>query len=136
MADKVDAQVTDALTISNVKNIAEAASNAMAMLYQEKVSHHKSMDLLREGFMSTALERFSTTDPKESVGIQGLIRGGANADIGSLASQIALAQIQMKGAQSTPGDPSGELGKIMGVLIGMQSQQAALAAQVAALSGK
>ena len=51
MADKVDGQVVDAVTISNVKTIGEAASFAMGSLFQHNVNVARRVDSLAEAHL-------------------------------------------------------------------------------------
>jgi len=126
MAEKIEPAIIDSLALENVKNIGGATAFAMAQIAQNNMTHLKSMDHLREGFLSTALERFSTTDPKEAAGISGLIKQQGDSGIASLLAQLAAGQIGAKTAQSTPGDPAVEIAKLGGVLTGMQQSQNAM----------
>lgn len=107
---------------AHVNNIAGAAANAMAANYNNNTGHFKAMDQLREGFMGSALERFSTLDTQQMVGTAGVIKQQADSGIASLGTQVALAGINAKQMQSVPGDVSIELGKIGGILTGLQAQ--------------
>lgn len=112
MADKVDGQVVDAVTIGNVKTIAEAGAFGMGSLFQHNTNVGRRVDSMSEAHLGKVLLSFSKTDPVESVSISKLFKGEADSSIASLLSQLDAAQIGVKIAQSTPGDLSIELNKI------------------------
>lgn len=122
MADKVDTQVIDALTISNVKTIAEASAVAMANLYQHQTNHARRLDILAEAHLGKVLTSFSSVDPYEAVATAKLFKGEADSGISSLLSQLASGQISTKIAQSTPGDLGQELAKLTASVVAMQAQ--------------
>ena len=112
MADKVDPQVVDALTIGNVKTIGEAASFAMASLFQHQVNHARRTDSLAEAHLGKVLNNFASVDPIEAVATSKLFKGEADSGISSLLAQLASGQIGAKTAQSTPGDPSVQISQL------------------------
>jgi len=112
MADQVDAQVKDALTIGNVKTVGEAASFAMASLFQHQVNHARRLDSLAEAHLGKVLNNFASVDPVEAVATAKLFKGEADSGISSLLAQLASGQIGAKVAQSTPGDISNEIVKL------------------------
>ena len=112
MAEKVDASVVDALTIGNVKTVGEAASFAMASLFQHQVNHARRLDSVAEAHLGKVLNNFATVDPAEAVATAKLFKGEADSGISSLLAQLASGQIGAKVAQSTPGDISVEISKL------------------------
>ena len=112
MAEKVDASVVDALTIGNVKTVGEAASFAMASLFQHQVNHARRLDSLSEAHLGKVLNNFASVDPVEAVATSKLFKGEADSGISSLLAQLASGQIGAKTAQSTPGDVSVEIHKL------------------------
>jgi len=112
MAEKVDASVIDALTIGNVKTVGEAASFAMASLFQHQVNHARRLDSLAEAHLGKVLNNFASIDPVEAVSAAKLFKGEADSGISSLLAQLASGQIGAKVAQSTPGDVSLEIHKL------------------------
>lgn len=113
---------SEAIDQSHLNNIGGAASNSIALVYNNNAGHFKAMDQLREGFMGSALERFNTLDPQQSVGINGLVKQQADSGIASLGAQVSLAGLNAKQMQSVPGDITMELGKIGGMLTNLQAQ--------------
>lgn len=112
MADTVNASVVDALTISNVKSVGEAASFAMASLFQHQVNHARRLDSLAEAHLGKTLNNFASVDPLESVSAAKLFKGESDSAISSILAQLASGQIGAKVAQSTPGDVSVEISKL------------------------
>jgi hypothetical protein len=112
MADVVDPQVKDALTIGNVKTVGEAASFAMASLFQHQVNHARRLDSLAEAHLGKVLNNFAAIDPAEAVATAKLFKGESDSAISSLLAQLASGQIGAKVAQSTPGDVSVEISKL------------------------
>lgn len=128
MADQVDAQVKDALTIGNVKTVGEAASFAMASLFQHQVNHARRLDSLAEAHLGKVLNNFASVDPVEAVATSKLFKGEADSGISSLLAQLASGQIGAKVAQSTPGDVSNEIMKLGSSVAALQGMMGGLVA--------
>jgi hypothetical protein len=124
MADKVDGSVVDALTIGNVKTIAEAGSFAMASLFQHNTNVARRVDSLSEAHLGKVLESFASADPVEAIAVTKLFKGEADSSIASLLAQLDTAQLATKLAQSTPGDISIELNKIGASVASLQGLMA------------
>ena len=132
MAVVVDAQVKDALTIANVKTVGEAASFAMASLFQHQVNHARRLDSLAEAHLGKVLNNFASVDPAEAVATAKLFKGEADSGLSSLLAQLASGQIGAKVAQSTPGDVAvqiSQLGSSVAALQGMMGGLVALLQQ-------
>jgi hypothetical protein len=112
MAEKVDPQVVDALTIGNVKTVGESASFAMASLFQHQVNHARRTDSIAEAHLGKVLNNFASIDPTEAVATAKLFKGEADSGLSSLLAQLASGQIGAKTAQSTPGDVSVQLSQL------------------------
>jgi len=112
MADVVDLQVKDALTIANVKTVAEAGAVAMANLFQHQTNHARRLDMLAEAHLGKVLNNFAGVDPTEAVATAKLFKGEADSGISSLLAQLASGQIGAKIGQSTPGDMALEVAKL------------------------
>ena len=112
MADKVDGQVVDAVTIGNVKTIGEAGSFAMASLFQHQVNVARRVDSLSEANLGKVLESFASVDPVESVAVAKLFKAESDSSISSILAQLDTGSMGAKIAQSTPGDISIEISKI------------------------
>ena len=112
MANKVDPQVVDALTIGNVKTVGESGSFAMASLFQHQTNVARRTDSLAEAHLGKVLNNFASVDPVQSVAVAKLFKGEADSSIQSLLAQLASSQMGTKIAQSTPGDVSIELNKL------------------------
>jgi hypothetical protein len=128
MADVVDLQVKDALTIANVKTVAEAGSVAMANLFQHQTNHARRLDMLAEAHLGKVLNNFAGVDPTEAVATAKLFKGEADSGISSLLAQLASGQIGAKVAQSTPGDMGLEIAKLGASVVGVQAQIGGLVA--------
>lgn len=128
MADKVDGQVVDAVTISNVKTIAEAGSFAMGTLFQHNTNVARRVDSLAEAHLGAVLNTFAKVDPVEAVATSKLFSGEADSSIASLLAQLATSQMSAKLAQSTPGDLSIEIGKIGASLASLQATMGSMVA--------
>jgi hypothetical protein len=128
MADKVDGQVVDAVTISNVKTVGEAASFAMASLFQHNTNVARRVDSLAEAHLGKVLNSFASVDPVESVSVAKLFKGESDSGISSILAQLATGQMEAKLAQSTPGDLSIELSKIGSSVSSLQGMIAGLVA--------
>ena len=128
MADKVDAQVIDALTVSNVKTVAESASFAMGTLFQHQINHARRLDSLAEAHLGKVLNNFASVDPVESVATAKLFKGESDSAIASLLAQLASGQVGAKIAQSTPGDVSVEISKLGASVASLQGMIGGLVA--------
>ena len=112
MADAVSPQVVDALTIGNVKTVGEAASFAMASLFQHQVNHARRLDSLAEAHLGKVLKSFASVDPIEAVSTAKLFKGESDSAISSLLAQLASGQVGAKIAQSTPGDVAVQISQL------------------------
>jgi len=112
MADKVDPQVIDALTIGNVKTVGESASFAMASLFQHQVNHARRLDSLAEAHLGKVLNSFASVDPVEAVSTAKLFKGESDSAISSILAQLASGQVGAKIAQSTPGDVAVQISQL------------------------
>jgi hypothetical protein len=119
MADTVNAQTVDALTISNVKTIAEAGAFAMAQRFQDEVAHARRVNTMAEAHLGKLLNNFVSVDPVEAVATAKLFKGEADSGISSLLAQLASGQIGAKTAQSTP--PESGVTTLLAQLIGLIS---------------
>jgi len=128
MADKVDGQVVDAVTISNVKTIGEAGSFAMASLFQHNVNVARRVDSLSEAHLGKVLESFASADPVEAVAVAKLFKGESDSAIASILAQLDASSMGAKIAQSTPGDISIELSKMGASVASLQGMIGGLVA--------
>ena len=130
MADKVDPQVVDALTIGTVKTVGEAASFAMASLFQHQVNHARRLDSLAEAHLGKVLKNFSSVDPIEAVSASKLFKGEADSGLASILAQLASGQIGAKTAQSTPGDVSVQISQLGASVSSLQGMIGGLVAML------
>lgn len=130
MAEKVDPQVVDALTVANVKTVAEAGAVSIANLFQHETNHARRLDMLAEAHLGKALTSFASVDPVEAVATAKLFKGEADSGLSSLIAQLASGQIGTKIAQSTPGDLGLEIAKLGASVVGMEAQIGGLVALV------
>jgi hypothetical protein len=130
MADKVDPQVIDALTIGNVKTVGESASFAMASLFQHQVNHARRTDSIAEAHLGKVLNSFASIDPVEAVATAKLFKGEADSGISSLLAQLASGQIGAKVAQSTPGDISVQIAQMGASVASLQGTIGGLVAML------
>ncbi len=126
MADKVDPQVVDALTIGNVKTVGEAAAFAMGSLFQHQVNHARRLDSLAEAHLGKVLNTFSSMDPTEAVATSKLFKGESDSSVASLLAQLASGQMGAKVAASTPGDIANEVSKLGSVVGSLQANMVSL----------
>jgi len=128
MAETVDPQVKDALTINNVKTIGESGAFFVAQQYGNKTSSQHRLDLLAEGFIGQMLNTAATVDPTESVSVAKLFKSESDSSIATLLAQLSAGQMGSKIAQSTPGDLSLEITKIGASVASLQSVISSLVA--------
>jgi len=128
MADKVDGQVVDALTIGNVKTIGEAGSFAMGTLFQHNTNVARRVDSLAEAHLGAVLESFTKVDPVEAVATSKLFKGESDSSLNSILAQLSASQMAAKIAQSTPGDLSIEINKIGASVSSLQAMIGGLTA--------
>lgn len=110
--DAVNPQTVDALTIANVKSVGEAASFAMASLFQHQTNVARRVDSLSEAHLGKVLDTFSSIDPVEAVSDAKIFKAESDSSLMSILAQLATGSMEAKIAQSTPGDVSVELNKI------------------------
>jgi hypothetical protein len=110
--DAVNPQAVDALTITNVKSVGEAASFAMASLFQHQTNVARRVDSLSEAHLGKVLNSFSSIDPIEAVSNAKIFKAESDSSLMSILAQLATGSMEAKIAQSTPGDVSLELYKI------------------------
>lgn len=128
MADSVNGAVVDAVTISNVKTIAEAGAFAMASLFQHNTNVARRVDSLSEAHLGQVLESFASADPVEAVAVTKLFKAEADSGISSLLAQLDTGHLSAKIAQSTPGDISIELSKMGASVASLQGMIGGLVA--------
>ena len=110
--DTVNPQAVDALTITNVKSVGEAASFAMSSLFQHQTNVARRVDSLSEAHLGKVLNTFSSIDPIEAVSDSKLFKAESDSAIMSLLAQLSAGSMGAKIAQSTPGDVAVEINKI------------------------
>jgi len=110
--DTVNPQAVDALTITNVKSVGEAASFAMSSLFQHQTNVARRVDSLSEAHLGKVLNTFSSIDPIEAVSDSKLFKAESDSAIMSLLAQLSTGSMGAKIAQSTPGDVAVEINKI------------------------
>lgn len=91
--------VGDAVAATNAKMLVDGACNAVLQGAQNLNAHMSRQNLLSESVMGGWAERLITPDPSEAISTQKLLTG---RDSMPIAEAIALAQIIIKGAQTTP----------------------------------
>jgi len=128
MADAVDAQVKDALTIGNVKTVGEAGSFAMASLFQHQVNHARRLDSLAEAHLGKVLNNFASVDPIEAVATAKLFKGESDSSISSILAQLGSGSVGAKIAQSTPGDVAVQISQLGASVASLQGLIAGLVA--------
>lgn len=109
MAEVANPQITDTISIDNMKTIGEAGSFAigqqmiiMTQLTADSVAAAARRNALADGYMGQALKMMAEVDPVEAASLAKTL----NADLPNVLAQLgtAIAQIQqvLKGAQTTP----------------------------------
>jgi flagellar motor switch protein FliG len=117
MAEEVNGSVVDAVTISNVKTIAEAGAFAMAQSFQDDVDQARRVNMMAEAHLGQMLNKSASTDPVYAVAVDKLFKGEADSGISSILAQLAAGQIGTKIAQSTP--PETGVTTLLAQLIGL-----------------
>jgi len=125
MAEKADPQVIDALTIANVKTVAEAGSVAIANLFQHQTNHAHRTDMLAEAHLARVLNTVATSK---------LFQGEADSGLASLLSQLVVGQMGTKIGQSTPGDFGIEVAKLSAGFANVSAQLGSLIVLVQQIS--
>lgn len=117
MADVVNAQVVDALTIGNTKTVAEAAAFSMAQRFQDETAHARRVHLMAEAHLGKVLNNFTSVDPAEAVATAKLFAGASDSGLSSLLAQLATGQIGAKIGQSTP--PESGVTSLLAQIVGL-----------------
>jgi hypothetical protein len=112
MADKVDPQVIDTLTIESIETTATSSSLGMATLFQHQVNHARRLDSMAEAYLGKAIKRLAFVNPTEAVSVAKIFQGESDSSIGSLLAQLSAGQQEAKIAQSTPGELANEISKM------------------------
>lgn len=87
--------IVEAVANANFKSVAEMGlMNALA--------HQNRCNILAETAMATNLERMSTLDPTEAVGIAGVVNSDLAEIIAQLGSAVSSISQYVKGAGNTP----------------------------------
>jgi hypothetical protein len=113
MADKVDPQVIDSVTIDNAKNIAGASSVAMATLYQvaasasglaiqNAVSAQQNAIAISQAATTCAINILLHVDPKEAAALSTLKNADMPSEMLSILAALSANQQGAKVGQSTP----------------------------------
>jgi hypothetical protein len=114
MADVVNPQAVDAITIGNVKTIAEtlAAANAnlgqmaahsLGLAMQNSVAQQQALNQISNAVVTQAVNMLLNLDPLEAVGAAKVLTGNDVAQqIAQLAAAVSSVQQQVKAAQTTP----------------------------------
>ena len=95
MADVVNPQVVDDLTITNIKSIAGQSASLANMFLGHQVSHSKRLDLIAELGVGEMLGQRAGMDVGEAAGTTA-VQGGMDVLV------AALAQMLVKAGQTTP----------------------------------
>ena len=74
MADVVNPQVVDSVTIGNVKAIAEANAVAMNLATQNLVAHQNRLQIIAEAATGQIVKRLTETDIAEAGGLSTLLQ--------------------------------------------------------------
>lgn len=110
----VNEQVTDAVTQSNVKTIAEAPAESQALLskmmasaaglaMQNAVAHQQQMNAISQAATTVAVNKLLNMDPSEALS---LVKANSGNDVAQQMQQLLAAlnsgQQGVKSAQTTP----------------------------------
>lgn len=114
MADVVNPQVVDSVTIDNVKMVAGAgsdaqaslarvASSALGILINDAVASAGRRGNIADAAMATVLKDMSSIDPQEAVSIAKTMTGNDLAQqLAQLLTALGSGQQSVKTAQTTP----------------------------------
>lgn len=111
---QVNEQITDAVTQANVKNLADAPAEAMAMLYQASahslalslqnaVQNQQNMAAIHQAATTQAVNLLLNMDPTQAIA---LVKANSGNDVASqmqaLLATLNSGQQGVKSAQTTP----------------------------------
>lgn len=96
--------VGDAVAFTNCKSFGDAGAHLAIQAAQQFAAHNNRMNLMAESAIGQITNRMATPDPVEAISVQKLMTGRDSAGI---TEAIALAQVLVKAAQTTPPVTSG-----------------------------
>ena len=114
MADVVNPQAVDSVTIDNVKTVAgsgadaqavlnKALSHSMAILFEDAVGSASRRSHIADMAMAAAVKDLVTVDPQEAVSIAKTMTGNDLAQqLAQLLTALGSGQQGVKTAQTTP----------------------------------
>jgi len=102
MADVVNPQIVDSVTMGNAKTIAEAGSFAVATLMQEMAASAGRRAQLGDAAMGAMLRRLSEPDVQEGAGETLSAHAVLPNALADLSAAISAIQQLVKTAQTTP----------------------------------
>ena len=95
--------VVEAVSVSNIKTVAEMSAWSTAQSMKDHVSHAKRLDILAETYLSRALKSADEVDPEQAAATLKLLTGNDLAQtLSSFGAVVAQLQQIVKGAQTTP----------------------------------
>jgi len=110
----VNEQVTDAVTQTNVKVVAEAPAEAIAMLYQvaaqtagmgmqNALANQQNMNAINQAATTSAIDRLLHMDPAEALAtVKANTGNDVASQLQSLLAALSSGQMSAKTAQTTP----------------------------------
>jgi len=113
MADQVNQQVVDSVTIDNVKMIAGAGaegqaslarvvSSALGILVNDSVASAGRRNAMADAAMATVLKGMSELDPTEAVSVAKTLSSTLPEVLAQLGTAVAALQQIVKTAETTP----------------------------------
>lgn len=107
VSESVDT-VIEAVTVANVKTIAEMAAWSTAQSMKDQISHANRVNVLAETYLARALKSADEVDPEQAAATLKLLTGNDIAQMMStLGSVVASLQQLVKAAQTTPPPTAG-----------------------------
>jgi len=95
--------VVEAVSVSNIKTVAEMSAWSTAQAMKDHVAHSKRLDILAETYLARALKSADEVDPEQAAATLKLLTGNDLAQtLSSFGAVVAQLQQIVKGAQTTP----------------------------------
>lgn len=95
--------VVDSVSNANFKNLAEGASFAVNLSYQDAVAHQRAVNALREAALGSALKGLVELDPAQALSqVKALSGNDLAGQLMQLLSALGGGQQGAKVSQSTP----------------------------------
>ena len=100
MPDVANEQITDTVSVENLKNVAGAPASVMAVHLSNVVSHANRVNVLAEQFLASATKNVHEMDPTQAMALHRTLSG--NVDAGNISALMAALSSGQIGQVQTP----------------------------------